>query len=537
MKYLIWIVIALLLATCASAQIVTPGGGGSAGGVTGGACISPQFVQAIDASGNATCATPAGGGGAVSITAGNSGITVSPSPLTGTGTIALAANPAGGQLNYAPIASPIHTGTTTTPVLNITSVGGAAAVYFGTVATPQASIWAGTSAISMAGGAHYNGTNYIADATTASLFLGGTNMAFYSNAGLTVGATFTPTQIGYFGPAGLNIITGNLQFNSVALGGTCTAGQYVSALSGTGVLTCGTPAGGGGLPTATAPYLTLQSSATNAAVWNKHIGVDAAPKADDANGSYPYFATASLNNGYQMILNNTSNGNNAATEVTLWNDHAGTDWMSYGYTSTTLSGWGPLWFPDMGFMEATGTGGMLLFADNGVININTKTAGKQVTVLVGGTQVAQWNLGQTIGTPTGGDKGAGTLNATGLYINGAAVALASLAGTTSSVGFNFAGTPPASSIAAFTCGFGLTIPTNFTTPTSQATCGTNPSEADAYTVKVNGVSVGTITLSTTCVATLGTATATTCAAGQRMEIDAPAVVSGKDIAITIAATR
>jgi hypothetical protein len=115
--------------------------------------------------------------------------------------------------------------------------------------------------------------------------------------------------------------------------------------------------------------------------------------------------------------------------------------------------------------------------------------------------------------------------------------VATTAVATTVVGFDFAGSVAASSISAFTCGFALTIPANFTSPNSYATCGTNPAESDAYTVKVNGTTVGTITLSTTCVATLGTATATTCAAGQRMEIDAPATVSGKDVAITIGATR
>jgi len=114
---------------------------------------------------------------------------------------------------------------------------------------------------------------------------------------------------------------------------------------------------------------------------------------------------------------------------------------------------------------------------------------------------------------------------------------ASLSGTTTSVGFNFSGTVAASSVAAFTCVFSLTIPTNFASPTSAATCGTNPAESDAYTVKVNGVTVGTITLSTSCVATLGAATTTACAPGQRMEIDAPVTVSGQNIAITIAVTR
>jgi hypothetical protein len=131
-------------------------------------------------------------------------------------------------------------------------------------------------------------------------------------------------------------------------------------------------------------------------------------------------------------------------------------------------------------------------------------------------------------------SGAATINSSGVLTLTTPV---TLTGTTSGVGFNFAGTVVASTIAAFTCPFSLTIPTNFTTPNSVATCGTNPAESDAYTVKVAGVSVGTITLSTSCVATLGAASTTTCTAGQRMEVDAPTTVSGANVAITVAVTR
>jgi len=142
-------------------------------------CAGGTFANAISATGALTCATPAGGG-AVSITAGNTGITVSPSPLTGTGTIALAANPAGGQLNYAPIASPTFTGTLTSPAINISG-----------------------------------------------------------------------------------------------LANTCAGGMYASAISATGVLTCSAP-----VPTATGPYLTLQSNASNAPVWNGNVGINQAPTAN-----------------------------------------------------------------------------------------------------------------------------------------------------------------------------------------------------------------------------------------------------------------
>lgn len=56
------IVLLLLWPAWASAQIVTPGGGGvgTSGTITGGSCSNPQFMQAISTTGVPTCATPAG---------------------------------------------------------------------------------------------------------------------------------------------------------------------------------------------------------------------------------------------------------------------------------------------------------------------------------------------------------------------------------------------------------------------------------------------------------------------------------------------
>jgi hypothetical protein len=350
------------------------------------------------------------------------------------------------------------------------------------------------------------------------------------------------------GPAALPVnnptFTGTLSGPSInisSLGGSCSAGQFMDALSTTGAITCATPAGGGTgtLPVATGPYLTLQSDSANNPVWNKHVGIDTAPVPDDANGSYFLTAKGNLNNQYEMTIQNLTAGNNAATALSVRNDLGSSDAFTFGETSS-LTTWGGIWGGNMGFIEAFNASGMLLYSDNGPITLNTVTANQPIRFFTDGNGgVRQMQIDTTgiqVGSPTGSGKGVGTINvAGGYYVNG--VALAGLNGSTASVGFDFAGSVAASSIAAFTCGYALTIPANFTSPNSYVTCGTNPSEADAYTVKVNGATVGTITLSTTCVATLGTATATTCAAGQRMEIDAPATVSGKDVAITIGVTR
>ena len=104
------------------------------------------------------------------------------------------------------------------------------------------------------------------------------------------------------------------------------------------------------------------------------------------------------------------------------------------------------------------------------------------------------------------------------------------------IGVNFGGTPTASQIIAYTCTFSISFPSGLTTPTSYASCGTNPGETDDYVIKVAGTQQADISLSTNCVATLTAASAFACVAGQRLEVDAPATVSGKDIAISLAGT-
>lgn len=104
------------------------------------------------------------------------------------------------------------------------------------------------------------------------------------------------------------------------------------------------------------------------------------------------------------------------------------------------------------------------------------------------------------------------------------------------IGTDFIGTPSASQIEAVTCTFSISFPASLTTPTSYVSCGTNPSEVDDYIIKIAGVQKADISISTSCVATLTAAAAFSCVAGQRFEVDAPATVSGKDIAISIAGT-
>ena len=101
------------------------------------------------------------------------------------------------------------------------------------------------------------------------------------------------------------------------------------------------------------------------------------------------------------------------------------------------------------------------------------------------------------------------------------------------------GTPAASLIIPDTCAQTISFPANFTTPTSVVSCGTNPGEADDYIIKVAGARIGDISISTSCVATLTTVSHATesCTAGQRIEVDGPATVSGANISIVVVGTR
>lgn len=120
-------------------------------------------------------------------------------------------NPAGGQNNYAPIASPIHTGLVTISTLNLTNSTDTA-LLFGSPTTPNASIVSvGTNNMNIAAGAHYtNASGWIADATSASFINGGNGaISVYGKTGLTVGSAFSPVQIVGIDASGFNLLSGS----------------------------------------------------------------------------------------------------------------------------------------------------------------------------------------------------------------------------------------------------------------------------------------------------------------------------------------
>jgi hypothetical protein len=84
----------------------------------------------------------------------------------------------------------------------------------------------------------------------------------------------------------------------------------------------------------------------------------------------------------------------------------------------------------------------------------------------------------------------------------------------------------------------LTFSANFA-GSPPSSCGSNPNESDTYTVKIAGSAIGTVTISTSCVATFATAGGSpeVCLPGQRIELVKPITVSGTNIAITIVGAR
>lgn len=175
-----------------------------------GSCTANQFVTALTRNTAPTCA-------AVSTLA--SGATLNNLTLTGTVTLPAASiadaaltNGYGGigaciagsaaiQLNrnatptcspFLPVNNPTYTGLLTGPRALLTDAN--AAVLFNSATTPFASITAPTSStLQLASGAHFNGTNWIADATYPTIIEQNDGaLNFYTNRGLTAGNTFTP---------------------------------------------------------------------------------------------------------------------------------------------------------------------------------------------------------------------------------------------------------------------------------------------------------------------------------------------------------
>lgn len=145
-----------------------------------------------------------------------------------------------------------------------------------------------------------------------------------------------------------------------------------------------------------------------------------------------------------------------------------------------------------------------------------------VSMDVGTNSVSQIRLtsggGAQVGAPTGGDKGAGTLNATGLYINGSAVT-AGPGGSTTQVQFNSAGAFGGDSAFTFNSGTGAVTATSF--------AGSGAS--------LTSLNAGNISSGTLAVARGGTGVTTSTGTGN-VVLSASPTLTGTVTATTIAAT-
>jgi len=545
MKYLLPALILVLLPTIASAQIVSPGGGATP--LVGGTCTTPQFVQAIGPGAIPTCATPGGGTGAYPSGAppqigGFSASNTSEAETLG-GDATLTRSGANAYSLAVTKTNGVGFTALATASIPLTVPNGGTGKT--TLATGMPVLGAGTGALTT-GTTSGNTTVFVTTTgiqtpgDCVSIDASGNHTDFGSPCGTGSGSGLPVGAVGQF----VGYPAAGSVGEAETLGGDATltrvsAGNYsitVTKTNGTAFT---------GMATAAIP-LSIANGGNGAGTVPSAGQIEVAQSAS-AFGPVTMSGDATITSAGAITVTKTS----------------GTAFTALATATVPLSiangGMGNATAPSAGQLEiaqsATAYGPKTLSGDAtitsaGAITV-TKTNGTSFTALAtAAVPLSIANGGNGAGTaPSTGQievatsstayapvtmSGAATINSSGVV---SLVTPVTLTGTTSSVGFNFAGTPAASTIAAFTCVVPVTIPTNFATPNSVLTCGANPAESDAYTVKVNGASVGTLTISTTCGITRGTATATTCSAGQRMEVDAPATVSGSDIAISVGVTR
>ena len=253
-------------------------GGGIFGGYAGATCGAGDFVSGLSTAGALTCATPAGGGGGAPTTAqyvtlAVDGTLTNERVLTGTANQVVLTD--GGAGNAVTLSLPQSIHTAATPTFATLTLTGQLLAADGTLAAPGIAfasspgtgwVWDGFGLNLIFGGAlrYYvspDGLAILGDASNSgNLSLTGTvgegaRIAFQARA-----VTFTPAAgqaVLYVDPTAKNLYlkddAGVIKHGVQTA--TCSAGDFVSAISNAGGVTCGTPVGGGGAP-ASATYLT-----------------------------------------------------------------------------------------------------------------------------------------------------------------------------------------------------------------------------------------------------------------------------------------
>jgi hypothetical protein len=115
-------------------------------------------------------------------------------------------------------------------------------IYLGSSTQPWGAVESTVAgAADLAGGAHYNGSAFIADATSAAILrLTNNGFNFFQNASLTAGVSFGPTLVGTLDSTGINLPTGaTYKINGVALSGGITSITAGAGLTGGTITTSG----------------------------------------------------------------------------------------------------------------------------------------------------------------------------------------------------------------------------------------------------------------------------------------------------------
>ena len=232
-----------------------------AGFPMGGTCPVGEYVNALSGTGQLTCQPIVGGGGVFVGTAPPASPTAGqlwfnstdlqtymwytdPTSSQWVAVVNMGGSGGGGG-PWLPVNNPTYTGLMTGPTLNLTNVTGSS-IYWGSATAPNASINAyAPSGINVAAGAHSNAAgNWIADSTTATIRSNEASGAigYYLNTGLTIGSTFTPTELGWWGSNGLNMTTDIQLYNTTSTSlywGSMTAPDGSLTGLGSGLMVAG----------------------------------------------------------------------------------------------------------------------------------------------------------------------------------------------------------------------------------------------------------------------------------------------------------